>query len=620
MVAASSKNSHQPPCANSGKGQLNVGTIEGDPSYHPHSINLPSIANCITHLRLLSAFSQLKETVYSRRELLQPQDSCSPGEAALRWIIFVAVAVTRFETWLQKTLPTGFRPSLARSTATNPSEMDKLLEQTEPLAWTQDLLPPLDVLLVLHSYMLNPHDFLQDCLRCGGLALWKAGFPWDLVATNIDGTTLEYRPSESTILAFEKRTGIAWNHMCLEDKTSIDCSGCRELVSVRWTDMYTNESLQMEKGNTRMNFAVTCPHCQSQVSQDSVCNARLKADLDLLLRDDVVLPGTLLSRDGVIPTACPGRAVNADGALLNDILVDGLAKQLIQTIGKAQRNAGKVQLSSCAMNDSIISAFTEGSFQDRAKDVDEGEKTFSALMKSAQRLRSMYDNNMSAFALDLVGAIMRQGAFVEKMQHFDWIRSPAIVHTVSCAIERYSGFFKVMQQHPGKTAVPTFDVDLVWHTSQLTPMEYYRYSLENCNGLFIDHDDKIVENVLNNSFEWTCEQFASLTGTDYDNCLCWCCAIVEQDIFPRRWKDTSNHSLGSRIKGMLKGIKRHEEPSVAVSQVVGIQSQKFEKDYAKARKNALESDGQILSKREFLEDYSWHYPAYAPYPEDVGVK
>ena len=621
MVAAASKRSEPSSLATFRKLKQNGATGKENGFYLPAApdSNLPSVATCITHLQLLVAFSHLRQSIASQDGLFGVEGPSNSAAADLRWTIFVANAMSRFEIWLREVITGHFEPSLSRSVATSRSELGRLVEDTEPLVWSEEMMPPLEVLLVLHSYMLNPHDFLHDCLRCGAVSLWKAGFPWDLVARNINKTSLRYEPSASTVATFERRTGLKWRCETLESYTTLTCPGCSSPVSVEWTKLYSEGSSQMEKGNTLMPFTLTCQNCESQLSQDSVSKARFKADLKLLLSHDVILPCTILSKDGLIPTASPDWPVEALAAILNDFLRDDMAQELIKKIDQAQHENCKMQLTSCSMNDAITSGLTAGSIRDHAKGIDETEKTFSELMKSARRMKAVYERNMSPFALDLVGAVIRQGVFIDKMQHFDWIHSPAIEHTASCAIERYSGFFRVMQQNPGKTAVPTFDVDLVWHTQQLTPSKYYRYSLVNCNNLFIDHDDKIVDDVLNDSFGWTCEEFAHLTGSDYDKCLCWCCAILETDMITPRRDDSSKKKLSSRVKSMFSRSRKDEELSEAESRVMDIQAAKFENDYASERKRASDANDIPISKKAFFEGYFWHHPACAPHPEEVGA-
>ena len=41
-------------------------------------------------------------------------------------------------------------------------------------------------------------------------------------------------------------------------------------------------------------------------------------------------------------------------------------------------------------------------------------------------------------------------------------------------------------------AVPTLDVDLAWHTRQLSPYNYMMYTVKMTKQ-FVDHDDKVAE-------------------------------------------------------------------------------------------------------------------------------
>ena len=545
MVAASSGKS-QRPSITSGRGQRENARAKEKTFFSKDGsrIHLPFIETCTTHLQLLAAFSRLKKSISSTQGLFGIEDSSDPPAEDLRWTLFVANAVFRFQRWFRTLTPSQFQPSLTLDVAVNPSKLDNLMAGTEPLLWTHEMLPPLDVLMVFHSYVLNPHTFLQDCLRCGGVPVWKAGFPWALIAESINKTNLKYRIAESTTLAFEKQTGLKWSYNDPDHHTNLECPKCSSLVSVLWTTLYPRGSSQMEKGNTLMPFTVPCQNCDFQLSQDSISKLRLKVDLENLLSHDIAMPATLLSKGGLVPTAERISPVDADSALLNTILSQGPAREIIERIEQIQQDNRSLQHSHSIVNDAMASSLSEESIQNHLRTVGQNNRTLSELKASARRMTVVYERNMSPFGLDLVGAVMRQGFFIEKMDYFDWIHSLAVEHTVSCALQRYSGFFRVMQQNPNKTAVPTFDVDLVWHTQQLTPNTYYQYSLANCNNLFIDHDDKIVDDVLNDSFGWTCKQFEDLTGDSYDKCLCWCCAILEQDMLSPKPKD----KLSSRLK------------------------------------------------------------------------
>ncbi|KAI9876603.1 MAG: hypothetical protein M1823_007243, partial [Watsoniomyces obsoletus] len=134
----------------------------------------------------------------------------------------------------------------------------------------------------------------------------------------------------------------------------------------------------------------------------------------------MVMPGTTLSKDGLIPTERSTEHVEAGAVLLNQVLHESLAAELIGKLETAQRENKGMHFSSCAMNDAMILSLTEGSLRKHIEDADKADTTFAEMMSSAQRMRSVYERNFSPFALDLVGAVIRQGVFVEKMQYFDW--------------------------------------------------------------------------------------------------------------------------------------------------------------------------------------------------------
>jgi hypothetical protein len=47
-------------------------------------------------------------------------------------------------------------------------------------------LPPLDALMIWHSYMLNPRIYLDDSVRYTKHTLWRTSFPWKLIYKSID--------------------------------------------------------------------------------------------------------------------------------------------------------------------------------------------------------------------------------------------------------------------------------------------------------------------------------------------------------------------------------------------------------------------------------------------------
>lgn len=150
-------------------------------------------------------------------------------------------------------------------------------------------------------------------------------------------------------------------------------------------------------------------------------------------------------------------------------------------------------------------------------------KGITPTAKVATRLMmSRYWENFSIFALDLTGAVMRQGVFIEKMVRFDWLHSPDAEWTITRLILKYERFQQIMKNCPGRMVVPTLDVDLAWHTHQLSPLSYYKFTVQN-TWRFIDHDDKVSESKLSDAFNWTSAVYQKMYHEVYSECTCWYC-------------------------------------------------------------------------------------------------
>lgn len=52
-----------------------------------------------------------------------------------------------------------------------------------------------------------------------------------------------------------------------------------------------------------------------------------------------------------------------------------------------------------------------------------------------------------------------------------------------------------MARFPDDMAALTLDVDLAWHTAQLTPAAYFLYTTERCKK-FVNHDNKVADTAL----------------------------------------------------------------------------------------------------------------------------
>jgi hypothetical protein len=166
-----------------------------------------------------------------------------------------------------------------------------------------------------------------------------------------------------------------------------------------------------------------------------------------------------------------------------------------------------------------------------------------------RKMMSRYWDNSSPFALDLVGAVVRQGSFIEKMHDIDWLHSPALPATMTRLILKYERFVIIMND-PTHMAVPTLDVDLAWHTHQLNPPSYMNYTI--CKtGQFVTTTTKLPRQPLNDAFAWTAKTYEKRYGGKYSECTCWYCEAVREQ----------NTSTVSRIFSLKerKGLGKSEQ-------------------------------------------------------------
>lgn len=188
----------------------------------------PQVNETIAHLKVLECFYRLKQSVSSKDGLfgidderiidlarsssLEKDDKARdllPKLAEKRWAVYVARAVDRFHAWVSAVVPVESLPNMAQierdGTAGLITEPQYVKEHLLPI--TVASLPPIDVLMVWHAYMLNPRAYLEDCIRLGRMALWNLKMPWNTIAACINASTFKLEVAASTEGAFTRLTG-----------------------------------------------------------------------------------------------------------------------------------------------------------------------------------------------------------------------------------------------------------------------------------------------------------------------------------------------------------------------------------------------------------------------------
>ncbi|CAF1579869.1 unnamed protein product [Rotaria magnacalcarata] len=83
----------------------------------------------------------------------------------------------------------------------------------------------------------------------------------------------------------------------------------------------------------------------------------------------------------------------------------------------------------------------------------------------------------------------------------DWMWQVHRLHPVAY----YNDCIKQIPANKDTIIVPTFDVDMIWHTHMRYPMNYLEFSTVLCELLF-DHHDSIVSTILTDAYRDTAEQ------------------------------------------------------------------------------------------------------------------
>ena len=620
-----------------------------------HKTVLPSPDECIVHLKLLTALHHLREEVsetdglfgiYDRiaDEFSREHDIAITKIREKRWAVYVTRAVDRFAKWFDVCIyeaPVGRQGPLTMEDVFLKDTLERAVTDGSTIRFEPDNMPPLDVLMVWHSFMLNPRSFLEDCLRNMRMPLWHTGMPWTAVNACIDNNLFEYNAPEVARQEFKGKTGLDWDQLRdSKSKKTLTCQGCGRAAQCVYTEgafgLSVKEAFQESRGFADKAFAASCSGCNFQFSHGALRLQKLGKDVDLLMKNDIPMPGTYLGFKGCAESPQKSDKIKYEPFFPNRLIKAGLIKDLREITHKSR-------IQDCDISDIRIAV--QHALSNRSIVNQANTKTFSkSLLRgeriSVRRMMSRYWDNSSPFALDLVGAVLRQGTFITKMSQIDWIHSPALSSTMTRLIEKYSIFFQIMAQNPGHTAVPTLDVDLAWHTHQLSPAYYYTYSLTQMGDEFIDHDDKIDEGKLSNAFEWTSKRFQKLTnGCVYSECTCWYCeAIRESHNSTSLFKSSETRTARSRALNLHDNPKISADPeknphisahnavqaeSLAGDRIRAMQRGKLLKDYERAVRRARKEGKEPPSRTDYTYGYVWGYPMfvpmYYPYAGDPGV-
>lgn len=164
-------------------------------------------------------------------------------------------------------------------------------------------LPPLDILMVWHAYMLNPRIYLEDSVRYTKQTLWRTSFPWDLIYESIDNETFDYNPGGAN--HFQQTTGLPWDPIHDKHLATVKCSKCCEANGVQWTQppaISGREALEVylihDTGFAGSQFEHSCSNCSFIITHEKLRVGKFCDDAHNLLHYQRPLAGTILNAWG----------------------------------------------------------------------------------------------------------------------------------------------------------------------------------------------------------------------------------------------------------------------------------------------------------------------------------
>ncbi|KAH6690175.1 hypothetical protein EV126DRAFT_483533 [Verticillium dahliae] len=512
----------------------------------------PTPDACLAHLRLLFAFQVLKNEVGYTDGLWEIWDERAKGSAQVlaalrekRWALYVARAVDRYGAWWQSFVP----DMLLEADLVTPGVVGRtsryvgFVQEAKPMKWTEEMLPPLDVLMVWHAHMLNPRLYFEDCLRYGHDSIWAGGMPWDVVNKAID-SQFNWISTGDRLANWIARTDAAWKNQDDADIKELRCPACPATVQIPWTTCGLPKGYN---GTSRPGIAgsgygdgqleARCNACNFVVTHDSLRVTKLLKDIQNATKSGTAMPGTILD----LKTGVPAMIKNDEKDEHYQLFPSRLACHglLIEVLGMMDPKNDKIP-TMLAVKD-IVETYT-GKFADSSKLKHVQDKhglkkatEFRLSLEARQQTRRMmsrYWQNASPFSIDLAGCVTRQSLFTEKMVTLNWLHLPTAEQSLLKNVTKYERFFDIMAANPGEAAVPTLDVDLAWHTHQLSPKAYYEYSVSMTRN-FVDHNDKVDEEKLGVSFEWTSKTYEKKYNEVYAECRCWYCETVRMQSIPK---------------------------------------------------------------------------------------
>lgn len=531
--------------------KMTIGSNRVDP--------LVSLEEMQAHLKLLSAFSAVRDSCFAAKS------SNIKAEADQVWTAFLLRANHRFTEYLDKILTwsnlgvNADTRSAERMLNLDQEKAEQMLKKTFNIS--DDLLPPLDVAMMWHAYRLNPGRLTEDATRVPSLRILSlVHFPLQLLGSHLDSASKQVECKKAEAF-WTSTTGLSWKldtvipAAAFRDAANEATFGPDHGLVIQCPVCCTSEAGPSSQflswdALSDLKWKFKCQRCSVKADAKVLKGADFLRDVQAWLADEqrtdnFRMRGGLLSpRNGKYfpddphaPVLC--RLYNYKRKISEHQEGMDALVQFPPRFGKEAARMSQVsknidKMKPCPMlkprkhfeeaRGDILQLSNIIARETLDREAVSHEKIAIDLRRRLSLLFKFYmeGNPFTVFSVDLVDAVKRQFSFVDEMNGMGWTQVERIdgksdVSQLANAIVRYHKWLHVLYKKK-ELMCPTLDIDLAWHTHQLSALYYI--DCFRVVGCFVDHDDKIGVTELGNAFDNTGRMWFEMYNQPYSICGC----------------------------------------------------------------------------------------------------
>lgn len=481
--------------------------------------SVPDKERVICHLKLMRLFYNLRMEIEDTDGLF---DLCD-GETELsvagrsekdgrpkmtvrekRWEAYVYAAVDRFEEWWKKAVVRGARRVGVSSIN---DEMKYSLEPSNGFL-SLTYLPPLDVLMVWHAFMMNPRMYAEECFKTHATNIWNEDFPWRMVDMVID-SGFNYNATNMDKRRFTEITGLSWDLLDGTKFKAVECFHCSKRVNVPLVFVDRDGVYRPEKSFISPEYHGVCGSCGGFIDHDGMRVLKVRKEYEQNFESFCAFPGLVLHPlNGKLDKFRP-----FETSIHRTFSSYETVQGILPFLYPGENNP------SPSMED-IKWAFRNRAILPKNSDPHIEELRLEQFLASCLR-------SSSSFSISLEEAIFRQDLFVDRICQLDWIHSPSLQSSAERMVARYQNFLHILKKtSQSTTLLPAIDINLVMATHQLFPLKYYN-TITSAADCFLDYN--CIEDVSDVPlFASTSQIYESIFAQPYLECMCWYCMATRK--------------------------------------------------------------------------------------------